>query len=274
MSALRDAAIGYAARDLHVFPLLPATKEPHGLLAPHGVKDATTDLATIRRWWARAPRANIGIAVGVGALFGVRILDEDPKNGGDRTLARLVATYGAVPTTPTQRSGSGGAHGLLRWPSGSWKTKLISQTSGLELLGPGRYFVAAPSIHPLTGKAYVWTTDLTHDIAPAPAWLQKLARREERAPLDGPRTEIVGGARYARAALISAVQRVEQAPDGDRNNTLNREAFGIARFVIAGHLDEDLVRRALEDAARVAGLEPHAIRNTISSALRGRRAAQ
>jgi hypothetical protein len=269
MTSLLDVARSYAAVDLHVFPCLPRCKAPDGQLVPHGVKEATIDSALIRRWWNRSPEANIGIAIGVGALFGVRILDVDPKNGGDRELRRLVARHGDLPATPTQRSGSGGLHVLFRWPSGDYKTKLVS---GVEVLGPGRYFVAAPSIHPLTGRAYEWTVPYTTTIAPAPAWLLELARRRDLSPrAPGPRPAILG-ARYARGALISAISRLERAPAGDRNNALNREAFALSRFVRSGDLAESLVRRALVDAAGVAGLPAQEAHQTISSALRARKA--
>lgn len=269
MTALLDAALRYCAADLFVFPCLPRSKAPDGALVPHGVKEATAEPATVRRWWSRAPNDNVAIAIGLGALFGVRILDVDPKNGGDAELARLIARHGELPVTPTQRSGSGGLHMLLRWPSGDWKTKI---GPGVEVLGPGRYFVAAPSVHPTTGKRYAWTSARGIVIAPAPAWLLELSRRNELAitPAERP---IIAGARYARGALISAAARVEQAGDGDRNNALNREAFALSRFVRSGDLDDNLVRRVLIDAARVAGLSVFEADRTISSALGARRHA-
>src|SRR5262245_55728124 len=37
-------------------------KHPIAGLVPHGAKDATTDEAVIRGWWASGPDANVGIA--------------------------------------------------------------------------------------------------------------------------------------------------------------------------------------------------------------------
>lgn len=263
-----DTALSYASRDLHVFPLLPRCKAPDGSLVPHGVKQATVDASLIRRWWNRSPEANIGIAIGHGTLFGVRVLDVDPKNGGDHELARLVALHGALPSTPTQRSGSGGVHMLFRWPSGDWKTKV---GPGVEILGPGRYFVAAPSIHP-SGARYEWTSKKT-DIAPCPAWLLEISRRRDIAPRQPTQPIAIVGARYARGALMDAIRRIETSPDGERNNELNRQAFSLSRFVRSGELGENLVRRALADAAGVAGLSAFEADQTISSALRARKAA-
>lgn len=271
MNPFLDAATSYAKAEMFVFPCLPRSKAPDGMLVLHGVKQATNDTAQVRRWWSRAPSDNVAIAIGVGALFGVRVLDVDPKHGGDRRLADLVRRHGALPTAPSQRSGSGGLHVLMRWPSGNWVTKLISQTSGLELLGPGRYFMAAPSVHPETGARYEWTTAIETAIPPAPTWLLELAKRHEE-PIARSERPVVMGARYARGALLSAARRIETAPDGDRNNMLNKETFGLARFVRSGELSEDLVRRVLVDAARVAGLPAFEADRTITSALRARKA--
>ena len=48
-----------------MFPLKPRDKVP---ATTHGVKDATTDEATIREWWAKTPNANIGFATGDGIV--------------------------------------------------------------------------------------------------------------------------------------------------------------------------------------------------------------
>lgn len=250
----------YAARGLCVLPLrgkMPVT--------PHGVHDATALTAIVQSWWRETPNANVGIAIGVGALVDVRVVDVDAHHGGDRTLAELEARHGALPVTPRQRTGQGGAHVLLGWPEGPTpRTKLAR---GLELLGRGRYFVAAPSVHPLTRRPYVWTTDLDTPIADAPAWLVELAspRAVRRGAAERPR-----GGGYARAALISAIGRVERAADGERNVTLNREAYAIARFVGAGDLDAQLVADAMIDAGRAAGLPTREAERTVESALSAR----
>ncbi len=64
----RTAALAYAARGWHVLPCRPGGKEPLGRLAPHGVKDATTDSEKIRRWWMAAPDANVAVACGRSGL--------------------------------------------------------------------------------------------------------------------------------------------------------------------------------------------------------------
>ena len=80
MTALLDAALGYAARGIPVYPvhwphLNPgeaslacscprgpscdrAAKHP---LVRHGIHDATTNPAQLERWWSRWPAANLGL---------------------------------------------------------------------------------------------------------------------------------------------------------------------------------------------------------------------
>jgi hypothetical protein len=56
------AALRYAALGLRVFSLAPGTRIP--LKGSHGYRDATLSPETIKGWWWRIPRANVGIATG------------------------------------------------------------------------------------------------------------------------------------------------------------------------------------------------------------------
>lgn len=63
------------------------------------------------------------------------------------------------------------------------------------------------------------------------------------------------GDRYALAALDRAARNVEAAPPGDRNDVLNREAFGLGGFVGAGRLSLDMAAATLITATERAGWE-------------------
>src|SRR6187399_1928561 len=78
------AALGYAKRGWAVLPCRPRGKSPAN---KHGFKDATTDKAAIVGAWAANPSANVGIATG--AASKIVVLDVDPRNGGDASLAEL-----------------------------------------------------------------------------------------------------------------------------------------------------------------------------------------
>ena len=242
----------YIQRGLHVLRL--NGKHPDGKHAPNGVHSAA---CSDKAWSGRF--ANVGIAIDVGPLEGVRVLDIDPKNGGS-----LESLPGELPLTPSQRTGSGGWHFLFRWFGGRPKTKLLP---GVELLGPGRYFVAAPSIHPRTNEAYAWTTSLDTPIADAPSWLVSLATEKPRAPRK-PVRDIGNVGKYARAALIDAINRVERAGDGARNDTLFKETAAIARFSVV--IGDELIANAMIDAAVSIGLKEREAEKTVMSALRRR----
>ena len=60
-----------------------------------------------------------------------------------------------------------------------------------------------------------------------------------------------------------------QAGDHERNDTLNRETFGLAPLVSAGRLDFELTYEALRAAGRGVGLDEREVRATLKSALLG-----
>jgi hypothetical protein len=100
---------------------------------PHGVKDATTDRGQIKSWWTASPDANIGIATG--SASGILVLDIDPRNNGEETLARLTTELGPLPETITAITGGGGRHLIFKHPS----FPVRKDTTG-KLLGPESTF--------------------------------------------------------------------------------------------------------------------------------------
>lgn len=148
-SAALEAALKYAAAGHPVLPIVPGGKLPLAELVPHGLKDATTDEATIRGWWERHPRANVGMR-----CDGLLVIDVDP--GGD--LAALVAEFGELPRTRSQSTPRGGRHLVYRLPDGieiGNSTRGIGSPVGIDIrAGIKGYIVVAPSTN---GEgAYRW----------------------------------------------------------------------------------------------------------------------
>ncbi|HSY24332.1 MAG TPA: hypothetical protein VK841_19525 [Polyangiaceae bacterium] len=77
------------------------------------------------------------------------------------------------------------------------------------------------------------------------------------------------GDRYIDAAISGECDTVASAPEGSRNDTLNKAAYSLARL----HISDGRIFDALSDAAKRAGLSQHEAEKTISSALRARRRA-
>ncbi len=71
--------------------------------------------------------------------------------------------------------------------------------------------------------------------------------------------------RCTPAALLSAVASI---PEGERNDTLNKCAYGLVRYIRAGALDPFEAEDELSMAASYAGLDDHEISATIASAWR------
>ncbi|MDP9144409.1 MAG: AAA family ATPase [Actinomycetota bacterium] len=73
--------------------------------------------------------------------------------------------------------------------------------------------------------------------------------------------------RYALAALESECQKVAEAPEGVRNNTLNTAAFNLGQLVAGGYLDGAEVTAQLTNAAAIAGLDMREIDATVPHAI-------
>ncbi len=181
-----SAALELAAAGWPVFPC-------HGKapLTPHGFKDATTDPATIDRWWHRWPAATIGGAIPESLI----VIDVDPRAGGRESLELLEAYHRPLPTTLRSFTGGGGEHLFFIRPPGPLRNGSHKLGPGIDVkLGGKGYVVLPPSVHP-NGTPYRWD-DPEIPIAAMPGWMAALLRPEPIRPqpeqepvsgLDGPR---------------------------------------------------------------------------------------
>jgi len=144
----------------------------------HGYQDATTDAEAIRVWWRDKPWANVAIPTHGNKYF---VLECDPRNGGDETIATFVAEHGAMPMTPTVRSGGGGTHWYFRYPPGRVIKSRAGVAPGVDVRGDAGYVLAPPSTH-LSGNRYEWVTGLDTPLADAPGWVLGLVCDAPAAP--------------------------------------------------------------------------------------------
>lgn len=173
--ALLEAAIEYARLGIPVFPLHSINgkgnctcgkrdcstpgKHPR---TRHGLKEATTNKATIRKWWERwGAKANIGGVLGDRYIA----IDIDPKNGGDASLRLFEDQVCKVPRTATAKTGAyagdRGRH-LYFIPE---QTHVNSSTGllgfdGIDVRGHRGHIVLPPSAH-ASGVEYEWAVDLS-----------------------------------------------------------------------------------------------------------------
>lgn len=95
------------------------------------------------------------------------VVDVDPRNGGDKSFDWLCINLGLDPSDWTgQTTGSGGHHYFLRKPVDVPIRKTLKAYPGIEFLSYGFYVVGPGSLHPKTGKPYVWWEDKTLHEAP------------------------------------------------------------------------------------------------------------
>ncbi|WP_298045701.1 hypothetical protein [uncultured Citricoccus sp.] len=102
-------------------------------------------------------------------------------------------------------------------------------------------------------------------------WEELWDAPQQRPAPTGPLLPPGDASAYALAALAREAELVRHAPEGTRNDTLNRAAFNLAQLVEAGHLAEADVRDHLEQAGRQAGLSELEIRRTLRSGVTGGR---
>lgn len=178
------AALQYAALGWHIFPCWPVKdgkcacgvackspgKHPVHQLAPHGQKNATTDIEIIRNWWTQMPDANIAVYLEQSGLCAV---DIDPRNGGDFTIDELEHRHGKIEAEVVQLTGGGGEHRIFQCPSGNLPGTL---GKGVDLKLNG-YIIVEPSNH-ISGGNYQWeasSNPLDNAIAsPLPDWIRSL----------------------------------------------------------------------------------------------------
>jgi hypothetical protein len=287
VNPLLDAAFGYAARGIPVYPVhwprpgwggaslgcscprgrscdRPA-KHP---LVRHGVKDATTNPAQLERWWQRWPHANVGLATGI--IFDA--LDVDGL-AGMAALRDHVPTVGRRHPGPLVATGGGGWHYWYA-PAG-FGNRPPRGLAHVDWRGLGGSVLAPPSRH-TSGGRYRWLRGLDQAPLPeVPAALRALL--EPQQPPASPSSP--GGFRpaqlghpYARQALAAELATLGQARPRSRNRTLNRCAFKVYRYVAGGLLDEQEVTIALTTAARSIGLGAAEVRRTLTSASTAARA--
>jgi Bifunctional DNA primase/polymerase, N-terminal/AAA domain/Primase C terminal 1 (PriCT-1) len=194
------AALGYARRGWRVFPV--AGKVPRLTAWP---RQATTDEATVRRWWRTWPTAGIGIATGGGLL----VLDVDPRHGGDAALTELERQQGSLPDTPRVVTGGGGLH--VYFAVDQPIANRAGLAPGIDLRGDGGYVVAPPSLH-ASGRRYAWELGAGPDdvpLSPAPAWLLARIREQatDRLRADGTPLVLREGERNRRLFQVAAALR-------------------------------------------------------------------
>lgn len=130
-------------------------KHPISSLVPHGVKDSTTDLKTIRRWHREHPEMNYAVATD-----GLAVIDCDSKEA----LREFRSGYNPPPTLTVKT-----ARGFHFYYRGEMPARNGAQIKLDIKSGPGCYVVGSSAVH-ASGVIYaLWEdkpiADLPENIA-------------------------------------------------------------------------------------------------------------
>jgi hypothetical protein len=254
-----SAALRYAELDWKVFPLAAGTKVP-AIKGGHGVKDASGDPAQIRDWGRLYPNANIGIACGLPS--GIVVIDIDPRNGGDATLAKLAAKGHVPPPGPRARTGNGGWHFICRFDS-----KVTNSTSrlgpGVDIKSTGGYVVAAPSriraSRDGSGGTYRWEVSPFDVAVPRlPLWMTSVLAPPPRPKFE---TDVRGG------DIESLARFVATSPEGERNKRLYWAACRAGEMIAKRKASGSACFNRLAAAAAASGLKGPEVMRTIEGGL-------
>lgn len=285
------AALSYAERGWHVFPLRPGDKRPAFPTHPADrctgsdprcrtghtgwEQRATTDPARIRCAWT-AREYGIGIACGPSGLV---VIDLDlPKTvppvageGSGVASFRALCQRAGQPeptSTYTVRTGRGGVHLYYLHPAAGLPLRNTAGSLGplIDTRSHGGYVVAPPTA--VAGRCY--TTTCERRPVMLPAWLAELLRPTPL-PDQAPMTTRVAADRrtaYLDAALTGEVARVVDSPPHQHNNALYHAAVALGQLVAGGAVDEFTVTTLLSGAARTVGQPDGEAARTIASGLR------
>jgi len=142
-----EAAVGYAERGWHVFPVEPESKVPW---TAHGFLDATNNPNWVEQIWTTYPSANIGIRTG--SESGLVVIDIDIKG---KVNGNLSASELSLPDTLVSQTPTGGFHYYYVHPGKPVPCR-VGYRPGIDIRGDGGYVLGVGST--LNGIPYTWAT--------------------------------------------------------------------------------------------------------------------
>lgn len=224
---------------------------------------ATGDVAQIDAWWQRWPDAQVGLPAG--ERNGISVLDVDSKNGKDGVASLSNLGFGDLSALSPVR---------VRTPSGGWHLffkydKRLKNSASLIADGVDvrteRGFVVAPGSEK-GGVAYEAIGAVLGEV-PLPAFPDTLI---PAAKTELPAAQIIAEAaanqiEWAEHHLSEIANRLAQAEEGMRNDTLNAAAMWASGAAVHGLIDEGVAKAALFAAAEAIGLGKREFQSTFKS---------
>lgn len=260
-----DHALSLAERGFNIIPLRVNDKRP--LYGGKFLDQATKDPGTIKKIWAKAPNANIGIATGQG----LTVIDIDTlAHGADgsESLIDYELENGFLEDTLEVTTPTGGKH--LYYQTSTQYGNATGIIPGVDVRGQGGYVVAPGST--IKGKAYTITKDIP--IAKADETVISLLNqgsiKEDKDSLDDSLDQLEKG--YSDE-LIPCGQRTDylisqcgQLCDGTRSKETIK---ALLRVINETNLETPLSDKELEQEVfpSIERLKRHELKNVNKEAL-------
>ncbi|AEG49667.1 Bifunctional DNA primase/polymerase [Sphingobium chlorophenolicum L-1] len=249
---------------LSPIPVLPKDKKP--AIQWKVLQTERASVEQIKVWDASS--FNVGIATG--RLSNVIVFDTDNVEA-EQFMANLD-----LPVTAKSKTAKG-YHWMFAHPGFAVRNHVRLEKYKLDVRGDGGFIVAPPSIHP-DGSIYQWVNHpMDVGFAQAPADLLALLEtggagnslilaNDAAAPSE---FQDGGLGQWLSRQLYMACRELSEAPEGQRNNTLNAVAFRLAQDVAGCRLAWEPFSAALYNGAVAIGLPSDEARATLESAWKG-----
>lgn len=262
-SSLNPTRFAEAARlGFRVFPVKKAGKEP-AVSSWKAYDENPASPEEIIAW--DASLLNPGVTCG--ANSGVVVLDVDSPE------AQALVDSWNLPATPCVSTGRG-RHYYFRHPGFKVGNSVRIAGTKLDIRGDGGYVVGAGALHE-SGSIYEWAVSPDEvEIADLPPIVldQLKAKRAPAIKRKAAGSEPGVSSRYPDgvAAMLASAQRdatikIEEALDGERNDTLFSAGARLASKVAAAGAEWEDFADGLRDAAKSTGLEEIEIDRTLAS---------
>lgn len=221
MRSMVEAALAYAEKGYHVFPVVQGGKEP--LPGSRGFYDATLDLNMVEEMWGGIyGKANIALATG-----NYLVIDFDKGStwpDGDLEILEALG-HGVIATTP-----NGGHHHFFAVPQGhTWKCTNGSIALRVDTRATGGYVLVSPSI--VDGKNYRWRTELP-TLAELPLPSLCLIEILDRTCAGGATVPVVQRTNSTKGKLVQSKETFhgQDILEGKRDSTLTSYAGSMRRI--------------------------------------------
>lgn len=215
---------------------------------------ASNDQNQIKLWCELYRDRIHGWGIPTGGANGIVALDIDVKevNGWNS-----IQSFGyVIPNTLRQDTPSGGSHFIFAAVPNVHYGNSVNKTLGLDVRGERGWI------------AYYGFVN-QEGLSEPPIWLPDLARGRQNLQQQNQQSVIGLSPEIVQQRFEQYLDNIRNAAPGERNDTLNREAFKIGQLVESSQMSREFATQAIIEAATACGLPIFEINATLNSGLNG-----